>query len=92
MQDISINHPGYTCQSSLIKRGWTKEMLAKAFGTNVLITTNPHNPQGPQQRLYDTEWARLYEQSDFFKRHSPIYAEWRKEQEAKRAAMSTSLR
>jgi len=92
MQDLSKNHPGYTCQTTLIKRGWTKQMLEKVFGTNVVITTNPHNPQGPPQRLYDTEVACLYERTDFFKNHSPIYAEWRKEQEAKKAAMSTSPR
>lgn len=71
-QNIAKNHPGFTCQTSLIKRGWTLELLKKVFGEPDLITPNPHNPSGPPQKLYSTEMANLYEQTDLFKKVKKI--------------------
>ena len=72
MSNISNNHPGYTCQTSLLKRGWTLKMLEMVFGGPDLITVNPHNPSGAPQKLYSTEIACMYERTDWFRNQKRV--------------------
>ena len=72
MSYISKNHPGYTCQTSLLKRGWTLKLIEMVFGGPDLITPNPHNPSGPPQKLYSTEVAYLFERTDLFREKSKM--------------------